>query len=360
MVTIQQDGGGDYTGIDAAINGNNETTIEVQETWTIDDDVTATLTIDATNATTITVDSDSKHTGFAHSGTGSWYRLRHTGTDHLFTLSDNITITGVDLQNESTGTSDECFRMLTGSTFTLTDCVAGFASRNNEQDLVHGSNGSLTYTCVVTNCVFYNCKRAVFDCLGAGSNWDIDINSCSAFDIGDNGAQGSRSGVVGTNTGIGVLTVRMFNSTVHINTGVAFSSGAGQPAGETDVTIDRSITNQSTWATADVTTTITDSLVSRTWTANASPGPGDFVIVESITSTFDLRLQDNATDNDAQDLHADSTGAGLTMPSTDIVGTARPQNTNFDAGMFEVVAAAGGLSIPVAMANYRRRHEMRK
>jgi hypothetical protein len=45
-------------------------------------------------------------------------------------------------------------------------------------------------------------------------------------------------------------------------------------------------------------------------------------------------------------MHSSSTGAGLTIPSTDIVGTSRPQNTNYDCGVFEIVAA-GDLNINV-------------
>ena len=57
---------------------------------------------------------------------------------------------------------------------------------------------------------------------------------------------------------------------------------------------------------------------------------------DKTTAPYDAHLPVNATENAAQDSHGDSSGLGLTMPATDIVGVSRPQNVNFDVGAFEV------------------------
>ena len=82
-------------------------------------------------------------------------------------------------------------------------------------------------------------------------------------------------------------------------------------------------------------------------------GVGNFVIFRNITE-YDYRLQDlGNSKNVAQDAHTNTTGYGLSMVSTDIANTTRPQNTNYDIGCFEVVAGAStcGPTSPLS-ANY--------
>lgn len=75
---------------------------------------------------------------------------------------------------------------------------------------------------------------------------------------------------------------------------------------------------------------------------NSDQGAGNNVIFINTTSQ-DFRLQDlNNTNNVAQDAHDNFTSFGLPMVLFDIANTTRPQNTNFDIGSFEVIAAGDG------------------
>ena len=75
---------------------------------------------------------------------------------------------------------------------------------------------------------------------------------------------------------------------------------------------------------------------------------GDWVIFEDITTgPYDFRLATNAY-NEAQDMHTNASGAGISIPSDDILGTSRPQNTNYDCGAFEIEAAVATLEVSVS------------
>ncbi len=78
-------------------------------------------------------------------------------------------------------------------------------------------------------------------------------------------------------------------------------------------------------------------LQDRDATANASPGAGDWVIFENITAgSEDYRLQDNATDNDAQEA-----GVDLGSPyDVDIAGNT--VTGNWDIGAFQISTGGGG------------------
>lgn len=333
MATLQESGG-DYSNMAAAVAAN-ETVIDISGTWSADDSTASTLT--TTVDTTITAIGDSKCPGFAHQGVGSFYRLRKTGAGHAFTLGGTITAIGVDIQNQSTGVSDECFRA-PGDSVTLTDCVVGFASRNAEQDIIN-SPVDTAVAVIITNCMVYNALRSVFNTNAKRGPFSIDLVGCSLMQIGTTNT--GRDGIVGSQAGVGdgaVVTVRMLRCFVDLGgTAVAFKTSA--TALNHTLTIDRCLSTHATlWEDGNWNTvTITDSLLGRTVTDTLSPGAGDWVIVEDATSPFDLRLQDNDDDNDAQSQGTSATGAGLTMPATDIIGTARPQGTEYDAGAFEVV-----------------------
>lgn len=96
----------------------------------------------------------------------------------------------------------------------------------------------------------------------------------------------------------------------------------------------------------DTTAPGINELDSRTATANTSPGAGDWVIFNNITAgSEDLRLHDNATDNDAQDA-----GVDLGSPyDVDIAGNA--VTGTWDIGAFEVVAAGDTVTPGLVGAN---------
>ena len=358
MVTVKQ-AAGDYSSLKAAIDAN-ETTIDIEGTWTVDDNYTGSCVIDAGNATTITCDSDSRNLAYPHIGVGTWYRLRKTDSGHMFTLNDDLTMFGVDAQHEAAAISDEIFRVSTGGiAVDLDSCGMGYDEREgNGQCDVFLVTVSGAIDLVVTNCWTYNADRAVWsldDVNNSGST--IDINSCASYDCGVQFGTLNRwqayVGISGSND----VPVRVFNCAISHGEGTA-SGAVFQHVGATStILVNDTIINLADMASGWSTETVTGSTLSATWTENLAPGIGDFVIVEDITSTIqDLRLGDSS-ENDAQDAHANATGAGLTMPATDCAGAPRPRNIDYDIGHFEVptinfdVCTSGSWSSTVSFAD---------
>lgn len=353
IISVQEDGGGDFTTLAAALadagTGAGDT-INIEGAWD-DPDVTECTVAD--DNITMNALAGSKHVGRPWAATETTYRLWTTGSGHTITVNNTgLTVDGLDIQNTSTGESNEVIRQA-ASNPTFKNCVMGFASRNSEQDILYYGTDTAS-TISFENCMFYNAYRAVVDFYDVDADCTINYNCCSGYDIGYSATSSSRSGLFGTATGGNTYTVNIFNSIIHINTG---NVGTADSTPTFNLTIDRTITNvdASYWAEGADSETVTDSLVSHNFTDdNTKSSDGDWVIVEDVTtSPYDLRLQTN-TYNEAQDLHADGSGANLTMPATDLIGTSRPQNTNYDCGVFEIVAAVGD-AIPMAMNIYRQR-----
>lgn len=336
-VTVKQTGG-DYSTLAAAMSARTADgdTISIEGSWTVNDTAVCTNSYN----TTVTTDASSANPGYVPASP-SHYRLRPT-SGNCITLGASLTITGVEIGSQSTTTSDEIFRVNADSiSLTSKKCLLYFASRNAEQDVVY-TNAFDNLTIDFENCGFWNVQRGVVDAFNSIGTNTYNFNSCHGYEIGYSSTAGARSGLFGSTNGAGTHNVAVFNSAIHINTGYVFSGGS---TCTDNVTCDRSITNVSDWTDANIDSeTITDSTLSETWT-DGTPSAGNVAVNDITTAPFDLRLQDDSN-NGAQDAHADSTGAGLTMPSDDIVGTSRPQNTNYDIGYFEVVAAGGGGALP--------------
>ena len=79
LVYVQEDGGGDYTTLAAAITAN-EVDIEIEETW--DNPETAHITCDDANRT-IEATGDAKHPGYANVGSETHWRHRPVSYTHL-------------------------------------------------------------------------------------------------------------------------------------------------------------------------------------------------------------------------------------------------------------------------------------
>lgn len=328
-VYVKADGSGDYTTLAAAI-GAGQTDIEIQGTW--NNAETSQYTVSA--ATTIRATGDAKHPGHLASSPTHW-RARPTAAGHVFTTSADLTLIGLDIQNGSTGTSDECVR-IDGDNITVsaTDCLIGFSSKNSQQDLCY-SNQKTGITVNLTNTIGYNAGRSgVGAYSGFGSmTLTVNINACSFYDIGS--LNEGRAGIIGVSDFN--VTAAVFNSLLHVTGAYATSERVfGRTVGSEVMSIacDRCITNQDQIDHC----TETDTLLSATWTDdNTKSSDGDWVIVGDLTaSTLDLRLQDN-TYNEAQGAHSDSSGAGLTMPSTDMLGETR--SAPYCIGAYRYVSA---------------------
>ncbi len=338
--TVEEDGGGNFTDLSTALadagteNGN---TITIQGAW--DDADTTTCTV-SDNDITIVTDSSSKHIGRPHGGSETTYRLVPTSGHAITVNGTGLTVDGLDIKNASTGTSDEVFRHAPGATSTVTikNSVLGFASRNSEQDVFyHDQNNDTIIN--LENCHFYSAQRAVVDLATPSATITVNVNSCSTYDIGASNVP--RDGLVGC-SGVGGQTyyVNVFNTIVDLRAGSPMTCTA---TGTFVISVDRSITNVTTWAlNAD---TFNDGDNTESATIADTTGASAVIFNDISTIPYDLRLQDHAN-NIAKDLHSDSAmddpvnGQSLSIPSTDLVGTSRV--AAYEGGAYTIPAAGGG------------------
>ena len=307
---------------------------------------TAVVTIDgfttsATNYIKVWTDPSEnyRHPGYVMA-TPDYYHLRTNSSGvHSVTVNDlNVLIDGLEIKQSSTGNSDEIIRVDEENvTLTVKNSLLYFGSRIEEQDIIY-INSRSGCTINLENVIGWNAYRAVVDLYSTGQeSLTVNINSCSFYNIGYSASDGSRSGIIGTFITSGLdVTANIFNSLLHINTGYVVNSAGG--TNFHTINIDRSITNVSDFHNSWFYENLTDNLLSQNWTDDKNKSSdGDWVIFNDIIEEqYDFRLTPNAY-NEAQDFHSDSSGAGLDMPSDDIVGTLRPSDKPYDAGAFEIV-----------------------
>jgi hypothetical protein len=350
--TVEQSGG-DYTTLASALSNAstvNGDIISIEGTWTVDDTAPADIVDDVT----IHTDSDSRHNG-NYDESDLHYRLVHSSTSaHGLELDGAYTATvdGITMVNSSPGTSRECFRCQpdTGDTVLIKNCIFDNEQGTSQQDGVYLGFRTPQGTTTFENNIFTRHPRGGIN--AQQDNTDvivININSCTFFKCGTN---------PGTNLEGGGYTQDAHNQqsnltlNVHNSLFIDCSTVTGSGDGSTDINMrgTQPSLNASYSIVSDTSFTVyldtgTGNLESRTASDSDSPGTGDWVIFEDITTApYDLRLKTNA-ENDAEDMHTDATEHGITIPSTDIVGTSRPQNTNYDCGVFEIVVAAGAAPV---------------
>ena len=331
-ISVQEDGGGDYTTLEAAVE--NASTVDgdvitISGTWSSRENTR----IAVADALTIVASGDSKQIGRPWRTGDTHYQHRSTSAGHSFTITDTgvVTFEDLDIILDHTGVSDEIFRNDVSNTFTAKRCLLGFGVRTDQQDVYYNEAVS---TALFEQCHFYNVYRSVCDIFAYDTGSTIKLNSCTGYDLGYSTSGSSRSGVVGMTGSTNTLVVDMFNCIFEINTGSVIS---GKTTAST-VNCYTVVTNASSIIDTGVLGTDTDNTVSAT--INDTDSSGNYILIDTTTSPYDLRLFDNATNNAAQDHSTNATGVGLTIPSTDIVGTSRPQNTNYDIGAFEIVFAS--------------------
>lgn len=345
MATVRQSGG-DYGTLNAAM-ASAETTIDIDQSWTVADTTKATC---STANTTVTVSGGAAHPGYISGG--NYYRLEGSGGHVITVNSAGFTIIGAVIKQAGTGSSDEGIRIASTGTHTVRRCIIyGNASFTANQDGIYTDLG---ITLTVEQTYIYNFARSGVNMnVGtSGATYTLNFNSSLIYDCNQSGE--TSGGGINENASKTDIT-----ATLNIYNSIVLKSTAG-----TDDYRARTIIN-ATWnisrsvASDSSITAVRDNgdnnYASRSWTDNASPGTGDWIVFNDVTTyPFDFRLKSSA-ENDAQDQHATATAHGLTIPSTDIVGTTRPQNTNYDLGPFEIVA--GGA--PTVSMPPRRIHPMR-
>jgi len=348
-LSVQEDGGGDYTTLDEALdNIGAAETITIEGEWDSADTRNAIVSTDCT----ITATGAARVTTARHvAGTPTHYRLQCASNgSHCILVNDSATtIDGIEVKQGGTGASDECIRMAhDGGTLTVQNCIIYSAHGADDQDGIYAGGISCTVNSV--NNIIYNFERAGLSAqIVSGTltqTWNV--NSNSIYLCGEDGE------AIG-----GALSIyRSVNSTFNINVHNTWALGCSYnsndsfneyipgSAGTATWAISYSIDDDNSIASRDAGGT--GNQASRTISDNNGLGDGSYVIVTDITGAvpFDLSLQDmtNASNN-AQDEHDVEEAEGLTIPGTDIDATARPQNTNYDVGAYEIDtegAPAGG------------------
>jgi hypothetical protein len=343
---INVNGSGTFSTLNSAIadsgTGNGDT-INITGSWTGDD----TTPVTWNHNLTVTTDSESK-VQQPHSGrTGGSYRLRPT-SGHAFTVTNDVTMTGVDIQNAATGVSDEVFRCGTGvENVSLTRCILGFASEVDQQDILYQDKDSFTYTISLESCIFYEVGRSIVDLYASTScTITVNINSCSGYNIGGQGGRSGGTWVGCDNCNNSTITVNMFNNLVgyEMHNAVAEDTTFSSSTLNSDYNILALSDFQDYF---DTHNNVGDGLL-YTFTDDADPGTGDKVGLSDVTTQpYDFELTDHAN-NDAKGFHTTGTGSnsGLSIP-LDVLG-----NTNsspYDVGAF-AIQAAGGTTVQIAQA----------
>lgn len=357
MATVKQSGG-DYSTLNAACVAD-ETTISIEGTWTSAD--TTAVTVDTDN-TTITTDADSKHSGYVEASP-SYYRLSLSSSSHCITVSAvGTVIDGIVIERDGATASAEGIRLSNTTSNASTDAFTiknsilycETANQATDQDGIYIGNGNGTIN--VENTIimgFSRCGIHLQNYSGGISCTTItNVTSCTiAYNGHDttNDDQQSAGGIGFYHSHASTDHTANVHNSIIINNDIGSASsrdvnttGAGYGLGDVIVNCSYSIIGDDslTWlsATEGHTVTGTGRLEERTLTDSTSPGTGDWVIVEDFTTyPYDFRLVSNA-ENDAEDAHTTATAHSLTIPSTDIAGTSRPQNTSYDIGAFEIVS----------------------
>lgn len=361
--TVDPTGGGDFTGLAAALSdggtGAGDTITIVDEDWTSFTDTTEAVVVDD-NITIVAV-GQARHAGF-YNGTTNW-ELNTSGNNHSLTVSNTgCKLDGLVIVQSGSGNSDECVRMgVDGGTLTVVDSVLRCNSNNvSDQDCLYAGNLIATVNC--ENVIAIGAGRAGFNAQNfqttGTDTHDWDLISCVAWDCGGVTNEADGGGFVAHARATSSITTVDCHNCWAIGNGGGhanshdYSNFSGTAQGTRTWNIDNCIDGDSNITTLDggAVNAHEGYVVGESDTADAQ---GDVLVNDITSAPFDLRLQDDAN-NDAQDDHANATGAGLTFgdyvgSSVDIAGTVRPQNTDYDIGAFEVVAAGGTVTFIVGL-----------
>lgn len=338
------DGSGSYASLNAAIavcTGNEA--VNTANSWSADDTTAVTLDTDVV----ITVTSTAKNAVGKPGRSGGSHRLVNS-SGHTFTVTcDDVDISDMDIMSDSTGVSDEIFRMSdtnTNRTFVCKRSHIGFSGNTDQQDIIYYDDDTQTISITFERCMFFDVGRSIIDFYNSNNTTGtLNFNGCSSVNIGANGGREAGAWVGwGTSSGNGTVTLNTFNNLIYwddTNTEYAFAFASGDT-----VTVNADHDTFCDDATDDYKNVDTENTTglrySYTWTDAADPGTGDKIGLRDITtSPYDQRLTDHSN-NDAIDVHSVETGAnsGLTL-GNDIINTAIGASEDHDIGAFEIVAA---------------------
>ena len=288
-----------------------------------------------------------RHPGYVKSSP-DYYHCRYTNTGQSGVVNSihKFVIDGIELQNNQTSANWIDIIKVQGSFSSGLFQIKNSIISTSTSSTTPKTTGVVGLSWTGTPSLTMSFEQCIFNSLSGGgiAVWDasgialtVNINSCSIY---KNGFGSPARGAVYAykNNDAGTVAVSIFNSILLDNdtTDLVIS---GTYSNEIAFDIHDSIDSDGSIAAKDASAS--GCLASRTATDSTSPGAGDWVAFRDITSLpYDLRLL-RIDENDAWEMHSNSSGAGLTIPSTDIAGTSRPQNTNYDCGAFELVQASG-------------------
>jgi hypothetical protein len=193
-----------------------------------------------------------------------------------------------------------------------------------------------------TNCIAIGAGRFGFHMQpGDGVTVTFNLLSCVAFN----------NGLISWGGGIGADGTAHASNTSIINCFNCISVNNDSQTGGRDYVdasdaitwdIHNCIDSDDSMDNVDVDAVTSNGCISNVTVVESDSGAGNYVVFNDLDAPYDLRLQDlGNSKNVAQDMHTEDTGAGMTISGTnDIAGTSRPQNTSYDCGAFEIVAAA--------------------
>ena len=321
--------GGDFTSVGTALSDSgtgNGDTITVSGDWTSTTDATAAVVADNDITVVVTLGDDARHKGVKVTTN---HEITHTSTSDAITINSGVTGCVLDgLIIKQGGTTDDAKGVQIDGAVTVKNCIVWTAAATDGQDGIYGS----TQVAISIQNTFVSgfAKGGIRSANIDGFVWDI--NSCGIYKCGqlDHGA--AASGITGGDV----------NNTWNVQNTWSMDNGA---FGGKDYKLENPTWNISNCIDSDnsiatVLDTGGSNFASRTLN-ESTQGGNEVIVVDKTTAPYDLRLVDDATNNDAQDAHTDDEAHGLTILAEDIANTSRPQNTSHDIGPFEVVAAAG-------------------
>ncbi len=290
---------------------------------------------------TIIASGDARHAGLDNEGSN--YELAVSAAHCIVVNNTGCVIDGIIVKQDGTGSSDEGIRFADNSTLTVKNTIIWADTQDTNQDGFR-SNETGDITVNFEQVYIYGFSRGGYNGNHAAPPNDPtrthNLNSCGFWNNGHEDSTSAGGVNIHSNHSSATITANLFNCWSLGNDGHASAEDYSEKlvsSGTVTWNISHCIdSDNSIVAVLDAGGT---NLASRTL-RDATAGGNEVLVQDITTAPYDLTLIDDATNNDAQDVHTVDTVHGLTIPSTDIAGTSRPQNTSHDIGSFEIVVVA--------------------
>lgn len=344
-LTVKQSGG-DYSSLNAALLACSDgDIISIEGEWTVAD--TTACTIAATSITIQIGDSLSAHPGHWDTSQNHYRLVVSSGA--AITITGGIPIIdGLAIGQNGSGNG---ITIVKSSNFWFKNLLLKCTGPSGTQDGIYFSysHNQIVY---VNNCVVEGFYRGGlrFSQHGDKTNGSTECYINSSFFIGNGkgiACYSNASGLKPVTFGVH-NTISVDNTISDITQTNTLSTASRVDNATTLFSVSYSIDSDGSIGSTGVVDNV-GNLNNRSLTDNVSPGPGDWVVVENITTPqYSYKLK-QSPDNDAEDVHAVATAEGSTISATDIIGTSRPNNTNYDIGPFEVIYVAADNLTPLGI-----------